>query len=829
MSPLHLLPLPHRAALLAVLIFAASTAGQEAAIQIDVGQTRGRVGRYLAGACIEDVNHEIYGGIYSQMIFGESFQEPPLHAPLRGFRAYGGRWSALMGELRAEGGPGPKLVSDHPPFADGEVGVEVLFPDRRAGNAGLIVRVARPGIGADNFDGYEVSLDPARGVLVLGRHRHNWEHLRDTPCEIPVGRWISLAVAMVGRTLTVQVDGKSIVSYEDRDHPLPAGAIGLRPWQREARYRNLWVRTGGTTTRLPFERDPEDSPAVSGMWAPVRRGTARAAFALETERPFIGRQSQKIALVGGAGEVGVENRGLNRQGRAFRAGKPYEGYVWVRSEKPCPFLVTLESGDGARVHAETELHSRGADWQRLEFTVTPKADETAGRLVIVLRQPGALVVGHVFLQPGAWGRFRALPLRRDVVEGLIEQKLSVLRYGGSMVNHAEYRWKNMIGPRERRPPTAGFWYAHSSNGWGIFDFLDLCEAAGFLGIPALNMDETPGDLADFIEYVNGPADSPWGRRRQADGHPAPYGLRYLELGNEERIDEKYFDRFRRLAEAIWARDPKIALVVGDFMYNRPIRDPDRITGAASGITSLAAHRKILELAKQSGREVWFDIHIDTDGPGASDSLRALPSYVEALQRIADGTPHKVVVFELNAGNHTLKRALGNAVALNTIERLGERIAVVCSANALQVDGQNDNGWDQGLLFLNPRTVWPQPPYFVTQLFAAPTLPWCVRAEVQSPGNVLDVTAKRDEQGKVLQIQVVNVGARPLEASLRVDGFTPARRAGQVIELSGPLDAVNTVTQPRRVEPRQREWQHGLNGGGTRYTFAAHSFTVLRLE
>jgi alpha-L-arabinofuranosidase len=398
-----------------------------------------------------------------------------------------------------------------------------------------------------------------------------------------------------------------------------------------------------------------------------------------------------------------------------------------------------------------------------------------------------------------------------------------------MVNHPEYRWKKMIGPRDRRPPTAGTWYRYSSNGWGILDFLDLCEAAGFLGIPAFNMGESPRDMADFIEYVNGPADSEWGRKRVADGHPAPYNLRRLELGNEERIDEKYFETFRKLAEEIWARDAKITLVVGDFMYNKPITDPERISGAASGITSLAGHRKILELAKKHGREVWFDVHLDTDGPGASGSLQVLPGYVEALERIADGAKHKVAIFELNSGNHALKRALGNAVALNALARLGDRIAVVCSANGLQVDGQNDNGWDQGLLFMNPRTVWPQPPYFVTRLFAAAAGKEVVKAEAKSPGGVLDVAAVRAADGKLLQIQVVNVGAGPVEATLRLEGFRPAGAVAKVVEVSGKLDATNTAARPRQVIPQEKEWRHGLEDGGARYTFPAYSLTVLRLE
>jgi hypothetical protein len=816
------------AAALALLACAAGAAAQETTIHIDANRVLGGVSPHLAGACIEDVNHEIYGGIYSQMVFGESFQEPASQPPVKGFRAHDGRWTLAGGELRGGAGDGPKLVSDQPAFADGEAGVEVFFPDRTAGNAGLIVRVHKPGAGADNFDGYEVALNPERGVLVLGRHRHNWEHIKDTPCDVPAGRWLPLTVKMTGRTLEVLVDGKSVIAYEDREHPLPAGAVGLRQWQREARYRNLWVKTGGTTTRLPFARDPEAVGEVSGMWAPLRRGTARAAFSLETKEPFTGQQSQKIVFASGEGEVGIENRGLNRQGLGWRAGKPYEGFVWARADKSADLWLALESGAGGKVHAETKLHVPAGGWQRLKCTVTPTADEDAGRLALVLKQPGAVEVGHVFLQPGAWGRFAGLPDRRDVVEGLLEQKLTVLRYGGSMVNHPEYRWKKMIGPRDRRPPSAGTWYRYSSNGWGILDFLDLCEAAGFLGIPAFNMGESPRDMADFIEYVNGPADSEWGRKRVADGHPAPYNLRCLELGNEERIDDKYVETFRALAEALWARDPGITLVVGDFMYNKPIADPERVSGAASGITSLAGHRKILELAKKHGREVWFDVHLDTDGPGASGSLQALPSYVEALERVAAGAKHKVAIFELNSGNHALKRALGNAVALNALARLGERIAVVCSANGLQVDGQNDNGWDQGLLFMNPRTVWPQPPYFVTQLYAPAAGKECVKVGVQGAGSVLDVAAVRGADGKLLQIQVVNVGGRPIEANLRVEGFKPARPVAKVVELAGKLDAVNTAAQPRRVLPQAQEWRHGLPDGG-RYTFPPYSLTVLRLE
>lgn len=806
----------------------------KATIRVDVAQSAGKVSRYLTGACIEDVNHEIYGGLYSQMLFGESFQEASSHQPLKNFIAYEGTWTLKGKELHVDGGPGPKLVSDHTPFSKGTVAVEVFFPDRAEGNAGLIVKTNKPGPGADNFDGYEVSLNPADRVLVLGRHRHNWEPIKNIPCEVPTGEWIRLAVRMTEKSLEVEVNGKSLVTYEDREHPLKTGGFGLRPWQRAARYRNLTVQTDDKAEPVPFQPNPDESGPVSGMWRPIQTGTATAHYGLETGKPFIGTQSQRISLVKGQGEVGIENQGLNRWGLSLTAGKNYEGDVWVRAEEPIELFAGLESRDGAKTYAQAKLEARGKEWQRLNFTLTPDTTDPTARFVLKLKAPGSILVGHAFLQPGAWGRFKNLPLRRDVVEGMIDQGLTVLRYGGSMVNAPEYRWKKMIGPRDHRPPYKGLWYPHSTNGWGIIDFLDLCEAAGFMAIPAFNMDETPRDMADFVAYVNGPAESEWGKKRVADGHPAPYRLKHLELGNEERVDEKYWVRFRAIAEAVWAIDPEIILVVGDFAYGQAITDPDNIKGTASGITNLSAHRKILDLAKRHGREVWFDIHIGTEHPGALGDLPVVPTFVEALNTIANSAKHKVVIFELNAGNHAQRRALANAIAIGALQQLGDKLPIICSANGLQPDGQNDNGWDQGLLFLNPSQVWLQPPGYICRMIARSYQPIDVRAQIQSEGEKnagekLKVTAARSENGKTLVLRVVNSGDAPITAGLSLAGFIPSKPTASVEELAGPMNAVNTAAEPRRIIPKTREWRHELGKGASTYTFPPGSFTVLTFE
>ena len=809
-------------------VFVTFAQAQEARIDVHAGQVVHRLSPYLTGACIEDVNHEIYGGLYSQMIFGESFQEPGPAVSLSGFAAYGGGWQAKGAELWAEGGDGPKLIREGQAFSTGEASVDVLFPDNRGGNAGLIVKVSGPGKGADRFNGYEVALDPT-GHLVLGRHRQNFEPIRNIPCDVPINQWIKLAARMTERTLEVSVNGKSLITYEDTEHPLSSGSVGLRTWQRSAHFRNMRIGAGGATEQVRFEpaTKPGWGEGVSGMWRPVRRGTADGQFALETQGCFTGRQSQQITFAGGTGELGIENEGLNRWGMAFFKGKSYEGYIWARALKQANVFVALESRDGTRVYASRKLRVTGSDWQRLDFKLSPNSADPGGRFTILLKEPGSVVVGHAFLEPGAWGRFKGLPDRKDVAEGLIDQGVTVLRYGGSMVNHAEYRWKKMIGPRDRRPPSVGTWYPHSSNGWGIFDFLNFCEAAGFLAIPDLNMDETASDMADFIEYANGPAHSPWGRKRAADGHRAPYRLKQVELGNEEAVNEQYWQRFKPVAEAIWAKDPDIILVVGDFFYNKVITDPLSFEGGA--VKTLAAHKKILDLAREHNREVWFDIHVGTEQPPQPGRLEGEKSFIAQLGALSPGAKFQVVIFELNAGNHAVKRALANACAINEVERIGEKMAVTCSANCLQPDRQNDNDWNQGLLFLNPSKVWLQPPGYVTRMISRNYEPLLVKSEVQSPGNALNVNAKRSEDGRTLVLQVVNIGDQPLPTLIRLDGFTPSKAIAAVEELSGSLEAVNTALAPNVITPKRSEWRHGLAGGNMSYAFKPHSFTILQFN
>ena len=348
---------PRRLLLLSAfaISLARSAAGQDAiTLRIDPSHLLRPVSRYLTGACIEDVNHEIYGGIYSQMIFGESFQEPPTQ-PIVDFVAYGGKWSVHDDVLSAAGSNGAKLVHGMMNLPANAVGVDLFFPDDHAGNAGLIVDVKNPAIGADRFAGYEISLDPATKTVRLARHRQNYRLLRETPCDIATNQWITLAVTHRDQTIEITVDGKSVLQYQSADASI-GGDVGLRTWHRAAQFRNLWTSDKGKKTSLTFASS--DDGSVSGMWRLIRRGNATGTATWIADRPFVGTNSQRISMTSGSGEIAVVNHGLNHQGMGVLAHRPYQGHLWARAATPTKMRVSFTSADGARVCKPGSLNHR---------------------------------------------------------------------------------------------------------------------------------------------------------------------------------------------------------------------------------------------------------------------------------------------------------------------------------------------------------------------------------------------------------------------------------------------------------------------------------------
>ncbi len=239
-----------------------------ATIHVDAGNVTSRTTRLMYGSCIEDVNHEIYGGLYAQQVFGESFEEPPRFAP-PGWTGYGGSWSAKDGVVSVKAEAGAKLIREEPTFGDGAVECDVQLTDDHGDNAGLLVRVQQPHVGADAFIGYEISLSAKRGTVLLGRHRNNWKLLKEVAAPIKSGSWHRLRVECAGNEVAVFLDGDKnpLIRYTDADAPLLGGHTGCARGTPTPPFDGLALRQAANeprTTSLQAARRQRKC-AVCGM------------------------------------------------------------------------------------------------------------------------------------------------------------------------------------------------------------------------------------------------------------------------------------------------------------------------------------------------------------------------------------------------------------------------------------------------------------------------------------------------------------------------------------------------------------------------------------
>jgi hypothetical protein len=787
----------------ALLLFTLASVGQQPHITIDAARVLNRTPDALYGSCIEDVNHEVYGGLYDQRLYGESFEEPASHVSYKGWTTLGGEWRIGGGGIPSAAGPGYKLVRSTPFTGDGTMQTTIFFGDRGR-SAGLLMRVRNERPGVDQLDGYAVNITRREKRVVLGRYRHDWREMAEGTIPFPPGDSIHLRVRLEGPRIKVYVnEGRDpVIDFTDGDHPLLQGRWGLRTDNDAVRFDNVVIDTGTTTIR-----DSLSSAAfqnISASWNAT--GTnAGGSFMLDTVNACGGRQSQLMEYRKDNSRIGIANSGLNHWGIAIQRGQRFEGSVFLRADLlKKPVIVALESADGSRTYARTLLTDIGSSWKEHAFSLTADGTDTAARFALYL-QDGRLWVDQASLFSTGNHRFKGLPLRADIAKMMVHEGLRFLRYGGTMVNAPAYRWKNMKGRRTSRPPYKGHWYPYSSNGFGIEEFLAFCEAAGFEPAFAINTEETPEDITDMVQYLTGDASTPQGKARAALGHPQPYKLHYIEIGNEEVIwgdkpedYDHYAARFNILYEAIHRSNPDIRLVCSAWWRPKSAANMERVFRAING------------------RAAWWDLHTDADEADAGTAVdRNIQQMQDLFLQWDPGTTMKCAVFEENGGLHNMQRALGHATTLNAVRRHGDFVLTSCPANALQPYRQNDNDWDQGQIFFTPSRVWGMPPFYAQQMAAENHLP--LRVASHTDGN-LDITATRSEDGRILVIHAVNTTGKGIKATTALSNF-PHRHADiTVYTLQGALKDENITPVRTSISSP---------GETVEYTFPAHSYTILR--
>ncbi|MCQ8191308.1 alpha-L-arabinofuranosidase C-terminal domain-containing protein [Streptomyces rugosispiralis] len=352
-----------------------------------------------------------------------------------------------------------------------------------------------------------------------------------------------------------------------------------------------------------FEYDTADNASYTPLtsWTETATGgatgTARvvndAARLNENNRAYL-RLDLRGDGGGAGGGYGVTNSGYNT-GIAVRAGKKYDFSVWARTDNPSgtPLTIGLHTASGATALA-TPLRAtvRGDRWTKYTGTLTARATDATGRLAVTAGGGGTVRLDMVSLFPRDTYKGHPNGLRKDLAEKIAGLKPGFLRFpGGCLVNTGSheayeapgwerkrsYQWKDTVGPVEERPTNANFWGYNQSYGLGYYEYFQFAEDIGARPLPVVpalvtgcgqnKATDDPEllkrhiqDTLDLIEFANGPVTSTWGKKRAQMGHPTPFGLDRLEVGNEENLPDAFFERFTEFREAIEAKHPEITVI-----------------------------------------------------------------------------------------------------------------------------------------------------------------------------------------------------------------------------------------------------------------------------
>jgi alpha-L-arabinofuranosidase len=602
-------------------------------------------------------------------------------------------------------------------------------------------------------------------------------------------------IGPAGGTLTVHAG--------DVAHALPATFFG------EMTEDINHSMTGGLYPEMVNNRSMMADPNTPVDWSPV----GASAISLDSANPLNSALTRSLR-VDLTGSGGVANDGY--WGFPVRPHQIYHAALFAKATAGFrgPVTLSVQSPDGKSVYASARFAGVGTGWR--QFTVSLVAGAkvpttTAARLVLSAdgNAGQTLWLDNVSLFPPTYDNV-ANGLRIDLMQKLGALKPAFIREPGG--NYLEgntiatrFEWKNTIGPVWTRPGHQDdAWGYFSTDGMGLLEYLEWCEELGaqpllavYAGysldhsyVPQDQLAPYVQDALDEIQYATGSVDTPWGRKRAEDGHPAPFRIDYVEVGNEDMFDgsgsyNAY--RFPMFYDAIKAAYPGMKVVA---TTNVSSRTPDVVD----------------EHYYQSPS--WMNTHA-----GLYDSRsRSGPKVMVGEWASQEGTPTP----DLNA-------ALGDASWLTGLERNSD--LVTQEAYAPMLVNVNNVAWRTNLIGFDALSSYGSPSYWAQQMLANNHGDQVVSAGYAGVGG-LNVVATRDSRTGRIYLTIVNPGANAQPVSVAIDG-AQVPKVGRVSVLTSakPSDT-NTIGAPNNVVPTT-SMVTGLGNGFTR-TVPAYSVTVLTL-
>ena len=502
---------------------------------------------------------------------------------------------------------------------------------------------------------------------------------------------------------------------------------------------------------------------------------------------------------------GLENNGFD--GINVKKNAKYDFSLFARcvdGKDKQVRVVLLVPGKERKVLADTTITVSGKAWKKYAATLTASEDCPKAALQVLALNTGVMDVDMLSLMPQ--DTYKGHGLRRDLAEALEALNPKFMRFPGGCVVHGggdgfwnTYRWKTTVGPKEQRRQLKNTWGYHQSMGLGYYEYFQLCEDMNMQPVPILpcgvscqgtnggwgmktqaqdvvpmnEMDEWVQDALDLIEWANGDASTKWGRVRAEAGHPKPFNLKYLGIGNEEKITPEFAERFKYMYDKITKAHPEIVIVGTAGPGSHP-GNPDFDNG--------------WKIAEEIGLPILDEHYYEKDT--YFETSRQYDSYPRDRKT-------KVYLGEYASKDKKLRDALAEALYLIHVERNGD---VVCMTSYAPLFAKkNATNWNPDLIYFDNERPFLTCSYYVQQMFGKSSGNYyygdCVKFSGEKT-NMQEQSVVLNTKTRQLFVKLCNASADSRTATIDLSRFKGVKTAAVKTTISGsPDDENNYDAQP----------------------------------
>lgn len=533
---------------------------------------------------------------------------------------------------------------------------------------------------------------------------------------------------------------------------------------------------------------------------------------------------------------GLQNQGFD--GISVKAGAKYDFSVFLRNVKGEAKQVRIALvepqgwGKDPKLLAEATITADANTWKKYEATLTASETVKNAALQILVLQNGVIDIDMISLMPE--DTYKGHGLRKDLAEALAALHPKFMRFPGGCVVHGggdgfwnTYRWKTTVGPKEQRRQLKNTWGYHQSMGLGYFEYFQFCEDLNMEPVPILpcgvscqganggwnmwphqaqdvcpmsEMDEWVQDALDLIEWANGDVNTKWGRVRAEAGHPKPFNLKYLGIGNEEKISPEFAERFKYMYEKVTKAHPEI-IIVGTAGPGSHPENPDYEAG--------------WKLANELQMPI-IDEHYYEPYKYFQES-RQYDKYPRDRKT-------KIYLGEYASKDKKLIDALSEALYLLHVERNAD--IVVMTSYAPLFARKNATNWNPDMIYFDNERPYLTCSYYVQQMFGQSSGNYyygdCVN--IKDATNLQEQSVVLNTKTRQLFVKLCNASADTKTADINLSRFKGVKTAVKTTLTGQPEDENNYEKLPIAPKTETVKMQKKMS-----LELAPYSFVMLQIS